>query len=78
MSSHQLSSRLSAQELNRLHDRALLQARTLRDAAIDDFWRGVNVALWARLSSARRATTRLSHRLQRHQELRNGPAPQGN
>ena len=77
MNAHQLSSRFNAQELNRLHDQALLQARTLRDAAIDDFWRGVNAALWAELSSARRATTRLSHRLLRHQQLRSGPAPQG-
>ena len=72
MNAHQLSSRFSAQELNRLHDQALLQARTLRDAAIDDFWRGANAALWGRLSSARRAAARLSHRLQRHQQLRAG------
>jgi hypothetical protein len=77
MNSHELSSRLSAQELNRLHDQAMLEARTLRDAAIDDFWRGVGAALWAQLSSARRASTRLSHRLQRHQQLRNDPTPQG-
>jgi hypothetical protein len=77
MNSHELSGSLSAQELNRLHDQALLQARTLRDAAIDEFWRGANAALWARLSSARRATTRLAHRLQRHQQLRHGSAPQG-
>jgi lysozyme family protein len=30
MNSHELSGSLSAQELNRLHDQALLQARTLR------------------------------------------------
>lgn len=72
MSSHDPSVSLSAQELNHLHDRALRQAYTLRDEAIDDFWRGANAALRGRLSSAQRAVVRLSHRLQRHQQLRSG------
>lgn len=67
--------RMSLSDLNRLHDEALLQAAELREQAIDEFWRGANAALWARLSSARRAATRLSQRLQRHQQLRGTAAP---
>jgi hypothetical protein len=63
---------MTANQLNRLHDDARQLARTLRDEAIDDFWRGANAALWGRLSTARRAAARLSHRLQRHQQLRAG------
>ncbi|MBS1176962.1 MAG: hypothetical protein H6R06_1374 [Proteobacteria bacterium] len=65
---------LSAADLNRLHDEARCRAGTLRDEAIDEFWRGVNAALWGQLSSARRAGARLSQRLQRHQRLR-GASP---
>jgi len=61
---------LSAADLNRLHDAARRRAVTLRGEAIDEFWRGVNAALWGQLSSARRAATRLSQRLQHHQRLR--------
>jgi len=61
---------LSAAQLNRLHDQARQEAVTLRSEAIDDFWRGANAVLWAQLSSARRAATRLSQRLQHHQQLR--------
>jgi hypothetical protein len=61
---------LSAAELNRLHDRAREDARGQRDAAIDDFWRGVNASLWAGVSNAQRAATRLAHRLQQHQRQR--------
>ena len=61
---------LNAAELNRLHDRALADARIERDAAIDDFWRGVNAALWAQLSGAQRAASRLAQRLQQHQRQR--------
>ena len=61
---------LSATELNRLYDEARRRARQLRGEAIDDFWRGANEVLRARLSSAQRATMRLAHRLQRHQQLR--------
>ena len=68
------NARLSAAELNRLHDQARCRAGTLRDEAIDEFWRGVNAALWGQLSSARRAATRLSQRLQRHRQLR-GTSP---
>jgi len=63
---------MTAHQLNRLHDRARQAAPQLRDEAIDDFWRGANAALWSQLSGARRAATRLSHRLQRHQQLRTG------
>jgi hypothetical protein len=64
------STHLSAAELNRLHDQARHRAVALRIEAIDDFWRGANAVLWAQLSSARRAATRLSQRLQHHQQLR--------
>lgn len=60
----------SGAELNRLHDEARQRAVTLRDQAIDEFWCGVNVTLWAQLSSARCAATRLSQRLRHHQQLR--------
>jgi len=63
---------MNAQQLNRLHDEARQPARQLRDEAIDEFWRGANAALWSQLSSARRAATRLSHRLQHHKALRTG------
>jgi hypothetical protein len=72
MNSHDLSVSLRAQQLNCLHDQALRQAQTLRDEAIDDFWRGANAALRGRLSGVQRAAVRLSHRLQRHQQLRSG------
>jgi hypothetical protein len=61
---------LSAAALNRLHDEARQRAVTLRDEAIDEFWRGVNATLWAQLSSARRAAVRLAQRRQHHQQLR--------
>lgn len=61
---------LGAADLNRLHDEARRRAITLRDEAIDEFWCGVNATLWAQLSSARRAATRLSQRLQHHRQLR--------
>jgi hypothetical protein len=60
----------SATELRRLHDEARRRARQLRNEAIDEFWRGVRAVLWAQLSSAQRAATRLAHRLQRHHQLR--------
>lgn len=63
---------MNAHQLNRLHDQARQSAYQLRDEAIDEFWRGANAALWSQLSSARRAATRLSQRLQRHQQLRTG------
>jgi len=63
---------MNANQLNRLHDDARQRAHSLRDEAIDEFWRGANAALWGSLSSARRAAARLSHRLQRHQQLRAG------
>lgn len=66
---------LSLVELNRLHEDARHRAGMLRDEAIDDFWRGVNAALWAQLSGARRAATRLSLRLQRHRQLRGAAMP---
>lgn len=62
--------RLSADDLNRLHEAALHRAGKLRDEAIDDFWRGVNAALWGRLSGASRAATRFTQRLQHHRQLR--------
>jgi EAL domain-containing protein (putative c-di-GMP-specific phosphodiesterase class I) len=65
---------MNTAELHRLHDQALRDARRERDAAIDDFWRGVNAALWAQLSDAQRAATRLAHRLQRHQHQRGAGA----
>jgi len=61
---------LSLADLNRLHDEARRRAVSLRDEAIDEVWRGVNATLWAQLSSARRAATRLSQRLQQHRRLR--------
>lgn len=68
--------RMSLTELNRLHDAALQRAAELRGEAIDDFWRGVHSTLWAQLSGASRATTRLSQRLQRHRQLRGATPPQ--
>ena len=59
----------SIAELNRLHDEARHRALTLRNEAIDDFWRGAHIVLWAQLSSARRAATRLSQRLKHHRQL---------
>jgi hypothetical protein len=67
------ASRLSIDDLNRLHDAALRRAGQLRDEAIDDFWRGANAALWGRLSSASRAATRFAQRLQHHRQLRSTP-----
>ena len=61
---------LSAADLNRLHDEARCRAVMLRDEAIDKFWCGINATLWAQLSNARRAATRLSRRLQHHRQLR--------
>ena len=63
---------MNAHQLNRLHDQARQSAPQLREEAIDEFWRGANAALWAQLSTARRAAARLAHRLQRHQQLRTG------
>jgi len=68
--------RLSARQLDRMHQEALRQAPALRQQAIDDFWRGVNAALWGQLSAARRAATRLGHRLQQHQRQQ-GPRAAG-
>jgi hypothetical protein len=64
---------MSLAELNRRHEQARRRASELRDEAIDEFWRGVNTALWAQLSSAQRAATRLSQRLQR--QLRGSALP---
>ena len=61
---------MSLAELNRLHDEALQRVDTLRDEAIDEFWRGANAALWARLCAAQHAAERLSQRLRRHRQLR--------
>ena len=66
--------RLSNRQWQRLHDEALRQAPLLRQQAIDDVWRGLNAALWGRLSAARRAATRLSHRMQQHQRQRGSHA----
>ncbi len=63
---------MTALQLNRLHDQARQAAPQLRGEAIDEFWRGANAALWSQLSNARRAATRLSHRLQHHKTLRTG------
>jgi hypothetical protein len=62
-------------DLNRRHEQARQRAIELRDQAIDEFWQGVNSALWAQLSSAQRAATRLSQRLQRHRQLRGRALP---
>ena len=70
MNPHDRIAGYSIAELNRLHDEARHRAATLRDEALDEFWRGVNATLWAQLSSARRAATRLSQRLQQHRRLR--------
>jgi hypothetical protein len=61
---------LSAAELNRLHDRARVDARVQRDAAIADFWRGAMVALLASVSAAQRAAARLAHRPLSHSRRR--------
>jgi hypothetical protein len=62
-------------ELNHRHEQARRRAAELRDDAIDKFWRGIRVALWAQLSRAQRAATRLSQRPQRHWPLRGGALP---
>lgn len=70
--------RLSNRQWQRLHDEALQQAPQLRQQAIDEFWRGLNAALWGSLSAVQRAATRLSHRLQQHQQQRQrGPHAAG-
>jgi 1,2-phenylacetyl-CoA epoxidase catalytic subunit len=56
--------RLSAAQLNHLHDQARRDARMLRDAAIDELWTRAKAMLQAGLSGARRAAAR---RTQRHQ-----------
>ena len=66
--------KLSAAELDRLHDSARRRAGELRDEAIDEFWRGINAALWGQLSQARRSATRLAQRLRRHRQLRGSAA----
>jgi hypothetical protein len=66
---------MSLAELNRRHEQARRHATALRGEAIDQFWRGLNAALWAQLSSAQRAATHLSQRLQRHRQLRGGGLP---
>lgn len=70
MNLHLTGRSISADELSRLHDAARAVARHQRDAAIDDFWRGAGSLLWAQLSNARRASTRLAHRLQHHRQRR--------
>jgi hypothetical protein len=66
---------MSLAELNRRHEQARKRAAALRGEAIEQFWRGLNAALWAQLSSAQRAATRLSQRLQRHRQLRGSALP---
>ena len=66
---------MSVAELNRRHEQARRRAAVLRSEAIDAFWHGVNAALWARLSSAQRAASRLSQRLQRRQHLHGSALP---
>jgi hypothetical protein len=66
---------MSLAELNHRHEQARRRAAELRDKAIDEFWRGINAALSAQLSSAQRVATRLSQRLQRHLPLRGSAVP---
>jgi len=61
---------VSPSELNRLHDLALRRAQELRREAIDDFWRGADVAWASTLASARRSAQRLVHRLVRRARAR--------
>lgn len=68
---------MNARDLNRLHDEARERAQALRAEAIDDFWRGANALLWSQLSNAQRSAGRLSHRLQRHRQLRQAQASPG-
>jgi hypothetical protein len=65
---------VSLAELNRRHEQARRRAAALRSEAVDQFWRGLNAALWAQLSSVQRAATRLSQRLQRHRRQLRGSA----
>lgn len=58
------------QDYNRLMELAKQRAGQLRREAIEDFWRGADVAWAASLATARRSAERLAHRLARHAQLR--------
>lgn len=58
----------TAHELDRLHTLAKAQARTSRDAAIADFWRGANALVTDTGHSAYRSARRLAYRLARRQQ----------
>jgi hypothetical protein len=62
-----------ANEINRLHELARIQASALRREAIDDFWRGGNALLSDTVHGLRRASERLAARLKRHNTLRAAP-----
>jgi hypothetical protein len=52
-------------ELQRIHDQAKRQAEALREAAVDDFWRGADAVLARTLAGASRSAERLRHALAR-------------
>lgn len=62
-------------EFQLILDQAKHQASVLRDAAIDDFWRGANSMLARSFATAGRSTNRLRHALARR--ARRSPALEG-
>lgn len=57
----------------RLREAALDDAWRLRREAIDDFWRGADHLMASATERARRAATRLAHRLSRHRRTPAAP-----
>ena len=67
------SPRIHADELERLHHAARIEAERLRREAIDDFWRGADALLSSAWVNARRSADRLAARLSRHSASRAAP-----
>jgi len=60
-------------DYGRLHEAAHAEALRLRREAIDDFWRGADHLMASATERARRAATRLAHRLSRHRRAPAAP-----
>ena len=65
--------RINADESERLHVAARIEAERLRREAIDDLWRGADAVLSSAMVNARRSAERLAARLTRHAALRAAP-----
>ena len=57
-------------ERNRLRDRAMLEARALRDQALDELFRDAGAWLGHAVDRTRRAADRLAARLRQHAKQR--------